>query len=218
MRFDLHIHSNYSHDCNIPVEDILIQATKKQLDGIAICDHNTLAGSIYAIKQVKELNLPLLVIPGMEVSTTQGHLLVLGIREAIPPNLPPLETIRIAKQRGGVVIAPHPFKTTGIDNIEDVDAIETFNSRCILGENTKAKKMAKHLGKPEVGGSDSHMLETIGLGFTEIDSKPDEKEVLKAIIEGRTHACGEITPWNIIATLALRNMYRRFCRMVKSLG
>jgi len=55
----------------------------------------------------------------------------------------------------------------------DVDAIETFNSRCIFGENKKAEKMAIELGKPQVGGSDSHMLATIGLGFTEIDAEPD---------------------------------------------
>ncbi len=215
MRFDLHIHSNYSHDSNIAVEDILIHAIKKQLDGIAICDHNTLAGSYHAIRRVKELDLPLIVIPGEEVSTTQGHLLVLGVRKAIPPNLTPSEAIGIARKRGGVVIAPHPFRSTGIGNLEEVkvDAIETFNSRCIFGENKKAKKLAQSLGKPEVGGSDSHLLETIGLGFTEIDSKPNEKEVLKAILEGRTRAYGRMIPWNALATLAVKDIYRKFCRM-----
>ena len=96
MRFDLHIHSNHSTDSNMTVDEILGRAVKKGLDGIAICDHNTVAGSYYARKRAKELNCPLLVIPGIEVSTTEGHLIVLGIRENIPPDLTPRGTIRIA--------------------------------------------------------------------------------------------------------------------------
>ncbi|HYN44794.1 MAG TPA: PHP domain-containing protein, partial [Candidatus Limnocylindrales bacterium] len=105
MRFDLHIHSNYSSDSGLAVDDILRRAVEKGLDGIAICDHNTVTGSYLARKRVTELDLPLLVLPGVEVSTTQGHLIVLGVRENIPPGLTPQETIRIARQKGGVVIA-----------------------------------------------------------------------------------------------------------------
>ncbi len=135
MRFDLHIHSNQSPDSSISVDEILNQAVKKGLDGIAICDHNTVVGSLLGMKRAKDLNLPLLVLPGLEVSTSGGHLIVLGIRDNIQPNLTPEETIRIAHKKGGVVIAAHPFKIGSIGNVEnlDVDAIETFNSRCIFG-------------------------------------------------------------------------------------
>ena len=216
MRFDLHIHSNQSPDSSLSVDDILNQAVKKGLDGIAICDHNTVIGSLLGMKRAKELNLPLLVLPGLEVSTTCGHLIVLGIRDNIQPNLTPEETIRIAHQKGGVVIAAHPFKIGSIGDVEklDVDAIETFNSRCIFGENKRAKKMAQVLVKPEVGGSDSHMLATIGLGYTEIDAKPNVGSVLSAIREGRTHPGGQVAPLYVVFIQVVRGFLRRLNRLL----
>jgi predicted metal-dependent phosphoesterase TrpH len=211
MRFDLHIHSNYSPDSGLEVDDILRTAVKKGLDGIAICDHDTLTGSFHAQKRVIELDLPLLVMPGVEVSTNRGHLIVLGVREDIPPGLDPKDTIRIAKKKGGVVIAAHPFKIRSIGNVDGlgVDAIETFNSRCIFGENKKAEKMAIELRKPQVGGSDSHMLATIGSGYTEIDSGPDEISVLDAIRKGKTRPGGKAAPIHIIIIQVMRGAIRR---------
>jgi predicted metal-dependent phosphoesterase TrpH len=210
MRFDLHIHSNYSLDSGLDVDDILRKAVKKGLDGIAICDHDTLTGSFHARKRVVELNLPLLVLPGVEVSTSRGHLIVLGVREDIPSGLDPKETIRIAKRIGGVVIAAHPFKIRSIGNVDGlhVDAIETFNSRCIFGENKKAKKMAIELKLPQVGGSDSHMLATIGSGYTEIDTEPDEISVLDAIRNGKTRPGGKAATIHIVIFQVLRGVIR----------
>jgi len=211
MRFDLHIHSNHSSDSGLAVDEILRKAVEKGLDGIAICDHNTVTGNFLARKRAKELNLPLMVLPGVEVSTTQGHLIVLGARGNIPSYLTPQETISIARKNGGVIIAAHPFKVNSLGNVEglDVDAIETFNSRCIFGENKKAEKMAIELGKPQVGGSDSHMLATIGLGFTEIDAEPDVGSVLNAIREGKTRPGGRIAPIYVIIFQVMRGVLRR---------
>jgi predicted metal-dependent phosphoesterase TrpH len=211
MRFDLHIHSNYSPDSGLEVDDILRKAVKKGLDGIAICDHDTLTGSFHARKRVIELNLPLLVLPGVEVSTNRGHLIVLGVRENIPSGLDPKETIKIAKQIGGVVIAAHPFKIRSIGNVEGfgVDAIETFNSRCIFGENKKAQKMAIELNIPQVGGSDSHMLATIGSGYTEIDAEPEEISILDAIRKGKTRPGGKTAPIHIVIFQVMRGVIRR---------
>jgi len=216
MRFDLHIHSNYSPDSGLDVDDILKKAVKKGLDGIAICDHDTLTGSFHARKRVIELNLPLMVLPAVEVSTNRGHLIVLGVRQDIPSGLDPKDTIRIAKQIGGVVIAAHPFKIRSIGNVDglDVDAIETFNSRCIFGENKKAKQMAIELEIPQVGGSDSHMLATIGSGYTEIDAQPDEISVLDAIRNGKTRPGGKAAPIHIVILQVMRGIIRRIKKIL----
>ncbi len=218
MRFDLHIHSNYSSDSNLAVDDILKKAVRKGLDGIAICDHNTIEGSLCAIKRACELNLPLLVIPGMEISTSDGHLIVIGIRENIQPERQVLETITIARQKGGVVIAPHPFKKDSIGSAaKDADAIETFNSRCVFGENEKAKELALSLGKPEVGGSDSHLLSTIGIGFTEIDAQRSESSVLESIRNGRSFSGGRVITPDIMMIHAVRALSRRMRRHAANL-
>lgn len=216
MRFDLHIHSNYSPDSGLNVDDILRKAVKKGLDGIAICDHDTLNGSFHAQKRVIDLNLPLLVLSAVEVSTNRGHLIVLGVRKNIPSGLDPEETIKITKQIGGVVIAAHPFKIRSIGNVNglDVDAIETFNSRCIFGENKKAQKMAMELKLPQVGGSDSHMLATIGSGYTEIDSEPDEGSVLDAIRNGKTRPGGKAAPIYVVIFQVMRGVIRRIKKIL----
>jgi predicted metal-dependent phosphoesterase TrpH len=211
MRFDLHIHSNYSSDSNLTVDDILKQAVKAGLDGIAICDHNTVAGSLFAIKRAQEMNMSLLVIAGIEVSTTGGHIIVLGVRDNIKPDLTPEDTIRTAKEKGGITIAAHPFKIRSIGNVDglDIDAVETFNSRCLFGENAQAKVMAKSIGKSEVGGSDSHLLATIGFGFTEIKAEKNEAAVLQAIREGKSSSGGRVVPLYVVIIQVMRGIVRR---------
>lgn len=44
MRFDLHIHSGYSFDSLLDPKRIIKKAIKKNLNGIAITDHNTILG------------------------------------------------------------------------------------------------------------------------------------------------------------------------------
>lgn len=211
MKFDLHIHSCHSHDCLLQIDDILKQAVKKGLDGIAVTDHNKVEGSLQARARAKELNLPLIVLPGMEVSTTKGHLLVLGITENIPYGLSPEKTIEIVRERGGVVIPSHPFKMKGIGRVDglDIDAIETFNSSCLFNENADAKKMAISLGINEVGGSDSHLLDTIGFGITEIDAEPEETAVIQAIRNGKIRSSGRRTPLCIMFTRFVMGIHRR---------
>jgi len=78
----------------------------------------------------------------VEVSTTLGHLIVLGVRENIPAGMTPGETIMIARQKGGVVIVPHPFKIRSIGNVEglDIDAIETFIPGAFSGKMNKPER------------------------------------------------------------------------------
>ncbi|MDM7913276.1 MAG: PHP domain-containing protein, partial [Methanotrichaceae archaeon] len=74
MRFDLHVHSNYS-DGRDDVKTILKAAKKRGLDGIAITDHDSLGGSRAARRIIKDLELKMILIPGVEVTTADGHLL-----------------------------------------------------------------------------------------------------------------------------------------------
>jgi len=204
MKFDLHVHSEYSKDSRSSHEDILRVALKRGLDGFAICDHDTIEGGLFCAEKALELGLGITVIPGVEVSSSKGHILVLGIKENIEPLLSPKETICKARKLGGTVIIPHPFKRSshGIGSFEglDVDAVEVFNSRCLFnGANRKAVIEAKRLGIPAVAGSDSHIPEMVGQAYTEIDISENTLEaVLRAIREGKVTPAGKNTPTPII--------------------
>jgi predicted metal-dependent phosphoesterase TrpH len=204
MKFDLHVHSEHSKDSNSSHDDILEVASKKGLDGFAICDHDTVEGGLACQKRALELGLELTVIPGVEVSSSKGHILVLGINQNIEPLLSPEETIKRARKLGGTVIIPHPFKRSshGIGSFEglDIDAAEIFNSRCLFNRaNRKAAAEAKRLGIPGVAGSDSHIPEMVGQAYTEIDAPENTLEaVLEAIREGKVFPAGKNTPTSII--------------------
>ena len=199
MRLDLHVHSCYSKDCASPVESILSQACSIGLDGIAICDHDTIKGSLEAQRLVEERGIDLVVVPGVEVTTSRGHLLVLGDNDGFPKNKDLQDIIRQAHAQDCLVVAPHPYKgypkSLGDVSGLDVDAIETLNSRFILGRfNTLAVRMAEELELPMLGNSDAHFVEMVGRAYSEIDSEPTVDAIFKAIISGKTTVHGTRTP------------------------
>ena len=112
--FDLHLHTHYSADaCGSP-EDMIEAAKQRGLSGIAVTDHNTCDAIAHLISHglVREDGLPVdgfLVIPGVEVSTADGHLLCLGVTLPNMKGVPALEVAAAVKERGGICIAPHPY-------------------------------------------------------------------------------------------------------------
>ena len=180
VTLDLHVHTNYSHDGRDPVEAVVQSALAQKLDGIAICDHNTLAGSLAARRYVAAAQLELVIIPGIEVSTAQGHILVLGLDEAIEQGLSVAETIERARQQERetkcpvAIIAPHPYHPFRHSSgrrclTPGVDAIEVFNARYFTGlANAWAKWTAARHRITAVAGSDAHTADCVGLATVEL--------------------------------------------------
>lgn len=215
LKLDLHIHSCFSLDAQNSIEEIVKRAKKIGLDGIAITDHDTINGAIAAKKYVEENSIDLVIIPGVEVTTSKGHIIVLGILEEITKKLSPKETIKKAKELGGIVIVPHPFHPFrhGVGDFGnlDVDAVEVFNSRYITGySNKKADKIAKINGYPAVAGSDAHMVEAIGFGVTKVDAKPELNSILDGIKKGRTKLTRHKTPLSIYLYQVSNGFLERF--------
>ena len=174
MRFDLHIHSQFSPDSHSSIEAILKRAQEVGLDGIAITDHNSVQSFFAASKLAEELGLDLVIVPGAEISTSEGHLIALGTRSLMPSGLSAVETIERAHNDGGIVVAPHPFAffRQGIRNLQvkRLDAVEAFNSKYLFGfSNYLATRSARKLNLGVTGGSDSHEVETVGFGYTEVN-------------------------------------------------
>ncbi|SNQ59497.1 PHP-associated domain-containing protein [Candidatus Methanoperedens nitratireducens] len=60
-----------------------------------------------------------------------------------------------------------------------------------------------------MGGSDSHLLSTIGLAYTDIEAEPDERSILSAIKEGRTGSSGQVVPLSVVIIHILRGLLRK---------
>ncbi|WP_366938606.1 PHP domain-containing protein [uncultured Methanobrevibacter sp.] len=217
LKMDSHIHSEYSPDSQSKIDDILKVAQKRNIDIIAISDHNTVDGTSEVLKKTR--NTDILAIPSIEISSSHGHILGFGCEEIIPRDLSPAETIDRIHDLGGLAIIPHPycFYRHGLLHKTDykklnIDAIETKNARFIVGYcNHKAKKLSVKENIPALGASDSHYWKFVGDCYSLIDCEKDIDSVLKAIVKNKTEAHGKGTS-NIYLSKYLfeRNILKKF--------
>lgn len=130
-------------------------------------------------------------IPGIEVSTSRGHVVVVGPNP--PPRtevgeLTPTELCDIAHDRGCAAILVHPFRGgTTRESGADFDAVE------INGKNPEhiemTRELASRLDLPLVGGSDAHYPFEVGRAYTRVDADELTPEaVVDAIRDGRVSA------------------------------
>ena len=185
MLFDHHIHSKYSKlDSLSEIDDIIKTAKEVGLSGIAVSDHDTIEGSLKASKKSSK---GLIIMPSMEISSLDGHILGLGITKKVERDLSAKETVDKIHKLGGVAIAAHPYDHVrmGVGDLcweLDFDAIE-INGHCLYG-NSDAEAAAKKHGKPMVGGSDAHSLSGVGVVCTEVEGKSAD-EILSNIKAGK---------------------------------
>ena len=195
---DSHIHSEYSPDSSSKIDDILKVAAKRNIDIIAISDHNTVDGTSEVLKKTR--NTDILAIPSIEISSSHGHILGFGCEENIPRDLSPEDTIDRIHDLGGLAIIPHPYcfyRHGLLHNYKEklnIDAIETRNARFIVGYcNTKAKNLSIKENLPALGASDAHYYRFVGDCYSLIDCEKDVDSVLKSISKGKTEAKGKGT-------------------------
>ena len=72
MKVDFHIHTKYSYDSLMEPDKIIRNAVKRGLDGIVICDHNTIRGGVEVERH--NTNLDLKIIIGAEIYTNVGDI------------------------------------------------------------------------------------------------------------------------------------------------
>lgn len=196
---DLHIHSNHSDGTGSIPQIMEYVATRTDLSVIAITDHNTIEGALFA-KELEDL-YGIEVVVGEEVSSREGHVLGLFLTEEIRPGLSALETIHRITDQGGVAIIPHPFSAQGVygpfgrstflATLSDMafHALEVYNSVPYLGwaNRVAAKVFNGGQGIAAVGGSDAHMVHSVGRGYTVFRGSSAE-DLRHSINELETHA------------------------------
>ncbi|HPA18186.1 MAG TPA: PHP domain-containing protein [Verrucomicrobiae bacterium] len=177
-KLDLHVHSQFSADSVADPEEIVASAKKKGLQGIAITDHNTSECVDYYLERglMRADGQPVegfLIIPGQEITTSEGHLLALGVHLPYLKGISPLEAIGIIHEKGGIAIPPHPYdqfragiREKILDGLE-IDAIEVFNAAATFRRyNRHAFEYALRRGLPMISASDAHHPSAVGTAFT----------------------------------------------------
>ncbi|MBI5643572.1 MAG: PHP domain-containing protein [Deltaproteobacteria bacterium] len=193
FKIDLHNHSTYSEDSTSEALESIERAMEVGLDGIAFTEHHSYTASEPVEKLKEKYKDRILILRGAEYSAAEGHLLLFGIKEDIFNDFglhaPVDEVIRIVGGRGGVVIAPHPFREwsilrADIFKLKGLSAIEAYNGHNNEDENAKALRAAEVLSLPTTGGSDSHSRDEVGCCFTEFFDHVTEENFLDRIKAG----------------------------------
>jgi predicted metal-dependent phosphoesterase TrpH/glycosyltransferase involved in cell wall biosynthesis len=169
---DLHLHTDWSHDCSIPTEDLLEHAEAIGLGGIAVTDHNVFGGALEAVELARSREL--VVIPGEEVKTDgQGEVIGLFLEDEIPRGMSFADTVAAIREQGGLVYLPHPFDrmhaipdpATLHRHLAEIDVFEVYNARLLRDSfNDEALRFARKYRLLQGAGSDAHVLQGVGTG------------------------------------------------------
>jgi predicted metal-dependent phosphoesterase TrpH len=188
VRVDLHLHSNYSHDGQSTLDELIQRCAEVGLDRIALTDHNTVEGA----QALAEL-APDLAIIGEEAKTREGEVIGLFITRRLPPYLRPEEVMDLVHEMGGLTYIPHPldrhranFRLERILDLADrIDIIETYNAWCEPAENQAAGRLATELGKVAATGSDAHAAQELGRSWMEMDDYTTPLDFLEKLRTAR---------------------------------
>ena len=217
LRLDLHVHSRFSPDSRLTGDEIASRLTPTGLRGFALTDHNSVAGH-REIPRWRDANPDLLVLPGVEVSTAEGHLLAYGISELPPVHRPVEETCEWVSNHGGEAVLAHPFRLghgvgRRVAESVRVPAVETVNGHSSFRANSRAEAIAVRRSLGRTGGSDVHELSDVGRAFTEFPpGTATIDDLLEAIRRGRTRPGGRSLQWGERFRLGLRTGMLRLAR------
>jgi predicted metal-dependent phosphoesterase TrpH/glycosyltransferase involved in cell wall biosynthesis len=169
---DLHMHTNWSHDCAVDPADLIMYAEANGLGAIAVTDHNVFGGALETAELARDHEL--IVIPGEEIKTDgQGEVIGLFLHEEIPRGMSFADTVAAIKAQGGLVYVPHPFDrmhsipepATLQRQLADIDVFEVYNARLLFeAYNDEALRFARKYNLTPGAGSDAHVLQGVGTG------------------------------------------------------
>ncbi len=187
VRVDLHLHSSASFDCRVPPLEVARRCRQVGLFPIFLTDHEGIDGA-QALLQAGEA-----AVIGQEILTTEGELIGLFLKEAVPSRLSPELTVEAIKDQGGLVYLEHPYDT-GRRNLREeaieriarqIDIVEVVNGRSQPEINRRAEELRATLGVPAGAGSDAHTLKEIGRVFVEMEAFEGAHDFLAKLRSGR---------------------------------
>jgi predicted metal-dependent phosphoesterase TrpH len=187
LLIDLHTHTQpLSHDSLLTADDLIDLAKQASLDGVCLTEHDF----FWEPEKVAELRSRhnFLVIPGIEVNTEDGHIVVFGLGHYVYGMHRIHELSALVEAVEGIMIAAHPYRRqlpfelrNEGDWLEAIEraianpayahahAIESQNGRGSRRENAFAAEVASRLGARAVAASDAHAPADVGRCATEFE-------------------------------------------------
>ena len=207
MIIDIHTHTYpTSDDSTLTPEQLIKRSKDAGLDGICLTDHD----GFWSPKDVEKLRKDhdFLILPGCEVTTEEGHLLVYGLEEYIFGMHKSKFVRELVTNAGGAIVVAHPYRRVYRENAPQdittykemteralrndvfnlVEAVETRNGRGTEKENEFSENIAKVLDLPMTGASDAHKIDEIGTFATKFfDQITGLNDLITALRSGDYH-------------------------------
>jgi predicted metal-dependent phosphoesterase TrpH len=161
FRVDLHTHTIGSPDGALTAAHFRRMFRTGMLDCVAVTDHDSLG---MAQKLQNQFGAERVIV-GEEITTHDGEVIGLYLKNAIPAGLSAAEVVRRIKEQGGLVYIPHPFESVRkgiqlpvLEQIADsIDIIEVHNGRAIFQNRGRlAREWAGRQGMAMAASSDAH--------------------------------------------------------------
>jgi predicted metal-dependent phosphoesterase TrpH len=187
MLIDLHNHTwPRSHDSVLDPEDLVVRAKELGLDGVCLTEHDTVWDTVEAQRLGEAQDF--LVIPGVEISTDDGHILAYGVEKYVFGMHRVGKLSEHVKERGGCLVVAHPYRRAipwkddeeawhlaldrAVGNPANPFAVamEVLNGRGSERENRFSLELAERMGLPGTAGTDSHAVHDIGKVATYFES------------------------------------------------
>ncbi len=191
-------------------------AKQKGLDGIAITDHDV----AFDYRTASDLSekTGLIIIPGIEISTSNGHLVVLMPKRGYPTGIDFMEALRGAMADESYPFVPHPTDPfshgVGASLVEGASnfnlPVEVLNASTASRFNKSAKGLADRFSLPQLGASDAHMDRAVGDAYTVVEvASPSLEATLAGIRAGRTFPAGGRTSMTTSLSTVISRLTRR---------
>ena len=207
MLIDLHTHSYPHSDDSFMSVDELIEGSKSLgLDAICLTDHD----AFWTTEQIDDLSNRhnFLIIPGCEINTEAGHVLVFGLSKYEFGMHKPEFLQACVDKAGGAMIAAHPYRRRFIEEpaekpgvreemleraggdefFQMCQGLEALNGRGLSIQNQFSLDLGGMLSVSMTAGSDAHKVEQIGTVATEFE-RPVSclADLIKELQAGRFH-------------------------------
>jgi predicted metal-dependent phosphoesterase TrpH len=205
---DLHIHTLASDGVS-GVDDVLAAAVARQLDVIAIADHERIDAAVVAQRVARERQLPIAVIVGEEITTRNGHLVGLFMTHRIRPWGTMRDAVARVHDQGGICIVAHPLVPYPLcasertirrmldeaDPARHPDAIEAFNpTTARMRWSRRVPDFVAEVGLAPVASSDAHHADSVGRAVTRFPGRSAD-ELRAAILARSTTWQGDAYAW-----------------------
>ena len=203
MLIDLHTHTlPWSDDSDLYPAELIHQAKQAGLDAICLTEHDWFWDKDALAKLSQKHDF--LVLPGVEMNTEEGHLLVFGV-EKYNFGMHHAEYLRrVLDEVGGVMVLAHPYRNQLHSN-DDFQAaveqccqkpifrflhtIEVLNGRGTERQNKFSHELCRRLNLKGIGGSDAHSISDIPSYATLFERKiGNVEELITELKAGRFRA------------------------------